>query len=213
MAEAELAPRDRMIEAAITLMRRSGYSGVGINEVLAESGAPKGSLYHYFPDGKRQIAAEALTVYAERVVAFIDEGLARGRTPQGKVRALFAAFARRLEAFDFRQSCAAGCVSLDLQPDLEGVRGAVEAAFDRYIEVIARHFPHLGPKRARSFGGFVLTAIEGAYIRGRAELDAAAFREAGEWLAKLAEDRAARAGDRPGTGRSEARPGTGGSSP
>lgn len=187
MAQVELGPRERMIEAAITLMRRSGYSGVGINEVLAESGAPKGSLYHYFPDGKRQIATEALTVYAGRVVAFIDESLARGRTPQGKVRALFEAFAGRLEQFDYRHSCAAGCVSLDLGPELEGVRGAVEVAFDRYIEVIARHFPHLGPKRARSFGGFVLTAIEGAYIRGRAELSAAAFREAANWIAPIAE--------------------------
>ena len=81
--KAGLPPRERMIESAITLMRRSGYSGVGINEVLAESGAPKGSMYHYFPDGKRQVAAEALTTYAGRVVAFIDEGLARGRTPEG----------------------------------------------------------------------------------------------------------------------------------
>lgn len=186
MAIKEAPPRDRMIEAAIALMRRSGYSGVGISEVLAESGAPKGSMYHYFPDGKRQVAAEALITYAGRVVAFIDENLARGRTPEGKVRALFDAFARRLEDFDFRQSCAAGCVSLDLGPELESVRAAVEGAFERYIEVIARHFPGMGPRRARSFGGFVLTAIEGAYIRGRAEHTTTAFREAGEWLARLA---------------------------
>ena len=189
MAKVDLAPRDRMIEAAIMLMRRSGYSGVGINEVLAESGAPKGSLYHYFPDGKRQIAAEALSTYAGRVVAFIDENLARGRTPRGKVRALFDAFARRLEGSGYRQSCAAGCVSLDLEPDLENVRLAVDAAFDRYIEVIATHFPHLGTKRARSFGGFVLTAVEGAYIRGRAELDSDAFREAGDWIAEIVRGR------------------------
>ena len=181
-----LSPRERMIEAAITLMRRSGYSGVGINELLAESGAPKGSMYHYFPDGKRQVAAEALAAYSLRVVAFIDESLARGRTPQGKVRALFAAFARRLEAFDYRLSCAAGCVSLDLDPGLESVRAAVELAFERYIEVIAKHFPEFGPRRARSFGGFVLTAIEGAYIRGRAGHSSAAFGEAGDWLARLA---------------------------
>ena len=187
MAQEELAPRERMIEAAITLMRRSGYSGVGINEVLAESGAPKGSMYHYFPDGKRQIAAEALTLYAGRVVTFIDENLARGRTPGGKVRALFEAFALRLEAFDYRQSCAAGCVSLDLDPDLESVRHAVEGAFARYVEVIATHFDLGSARRTRSFAGFVLTAIEGGYIRGRAEHSAAAFREAGEWLARAVE--------------------------
>jgi TetR/AcrR family transcriptional repressor of lmrAB and yxaGH operons len=186
MPPATLAPRDRIIEAAILLMRRSGYSGVGINEVIAESGAPKGSMYHYFPDGKRQVASEALQAYAGRVVAFFDDNLSRGRTPEGKVRALFEAFARRLEDGEYRLSCAAGCVSLDLEPELDSVRVAVVDAFERYIEVIATHFPHMPAKRARSFGGFVLTAVEGAYIRGRAEHSATAFREAGTWLARLA---------------------------
>jgi TetR/AcrR family transcriptional repressor of lmrAB and yxaGH operons len=181
------APRDRMIEAAIVLMRRSGYSGVGINEVLAESAAPKGSMYHYFPGGKRQVAAEALATYATRVVAFIDESLARGTTPADKMRKLFAAFARRLEGFGYRQSCAAGCVSLDLDADLDEVRAQVAAAFSAYVDVIATHLGIADRRRARSFAGFVLTAIEGAYVRGRAEHSSAAFREAGQWLAELAE--------------------------
>jgi len=181
------APRDRMIEAAIGLMRRSGYSGVGINEVLAESGVPKGSMYHYFPEGKRQVAAEALTTYARRVVDFIDESLSRGTTPAEKMGHLFEAFEKRLERFEYRQSCAAGCVSLDLDEGLDTVRIAVETAFSDYIEVITRHLAFRNRRRARSFAGFVLTAIEGAYVRGRAEQSSVAFREAGQWLGRLAE--------------------------
>jgi TetR/AcrR family transcriptional repressor of lmrAB and yxaGH operons len=179
--------RDRMIEAAITLMRRAGYSGVGINEVLAESGVPKGSMYHYFPDGKRQVAIEALATYAPRVVAFIDERLSRGKTPADKMRQLFHGFEERLKEGDYSQSCAAGCVSLDLDDDLVEVRKAVLAAFEAYIEVIARHFPLRDRRRARSFAGLVLTAIEGGYVRGRAEHSGEAFREAGLWLGRLAE--------------------------
>ena len=183
-----LAPRDRMIEAAITLMRRSGYSGVGINEVIAESGAPKGSLYHYFPQGKRQVATEALAVNAARTAAFIDEKLAAEGTPADKVRRLFAAFAARLEKFDYRQSCAAGCVSLDLGEELDGeVHAAVQQAFERYVDVIATHIAFADRRRAGSFASLLLTVIEGGYVRGRAEHSAAAFREAGEWLARLAE--------------------------
>jgi TetR/AcrR family transcriptional repressor of lmrAB and yxaGH operons len=178
--------RERMIEAAIVLMRRSGFSGVGVNEVLAESGAPKGSMYHYFPDGKRQIAAEALTTYADRIVTFIDERLQKGKNPADKMRHLFQAFEERLAEFDFRQSCAAGCVSLDLDDDLDRVREAVQGAFARYIDVIARHLSFRDRRRARSFAGFVLTAIEGGYVRGRAEHSTEAFREAGLWLGRLA---------------------------
>jgi TetR/AcrR family transcriptional regulator, lmrAB and yxaGH operons repressor len=176
-----------MIEAAIVLMRRSGYSGVGINEVLAESGVPKGSMYHYFPEGKRQVATEALNAYASRIVAFIDERLGRGKSPADKMRQLFRGFEERIQQFDYRQSCAAGCVSLDLGEGLDSVRAAVESAFSDYIDVIARHIPFAARRRARSFAGLVLTAIEGGYVRARAEHSSAAFREAGQWLARLAE--------------------------
>jgi TetR/AcrR family transcriptional repressor of lmrAB and yxaGH operons len=179
-------PRERMIDAAITLMRRSGYSGAGINEVLAESGAPKGSMYHYFPDGKRQVAAEALDVYAQRVVAFIGEHLAGKGRVEARVKRLFEAFARRLEQFDFAQSCAVGCVSLDLDPHLEPVRERAAAAFAAYRAAIASHLGFDDTARAHSFAGLVLSAIEGAYVRGRAERSGAAFLEAGAWLAPLA---------------------------
>jgi len=69
-----------MLEAAIRLLRTSGLSGAGINEIVRESGAPKGSVYHHFPDGKTQIAAEALALYASRVLSFLDTALAAGRT-------------------------------------------------------------------------------------------------------------------------------------
>jgi TetR/AcrR family transcriptional repressor of lmrAB and yxaGH operons len=40
--------RERLLEAALELMRESGLSGAGINEIVRESGAPKGSVYYFF---------------------------------------------------------------------------------------------------------------------------------------------------------------------
>jgi AcrR family transcriptional regulator len=179
--------RERMIEAAIRLMRHSGLSAAGINEIVRESGAPKGSVYHFFPDGKRQLASEALAAYSERVLAVLDEALSGGRTPGDRVRALFKAFARRLEEGQFRQSCAAGTVSLDLDEELEVVRATIEAAFSAWIDVIASRLGFEDKRRARSFAGLVLTTIEGAYIRGRAERSSRPFTEAGVWLGELAD--------------------------
>jgi TetR/AcrR family transcriptional repressor of lmrAB and yxaGH operons len=180
-------PRDRIVEATITLMRRSGYSGAGLNEILRESGAPKGSMYHYFPGGKRQVAGEALAAYARQILAMFDESLSTGRTPGAKVRALFDARAKRLEKSAFRMSCAAGAACLDLDDDLDLVRLAIASAFADWIALIAKHFRFADSRRTRSFAGLVLTAIEGAYIRGRAEHSGRAFREAGAWLAEIAE--------------------------
>ena len=59
--------RTRILRAALRLFRRHGYHGVGINDILAEAQAPKGSMYHHFPGGKEEIAAA--------VVGLITEGL------------------------------------------------------------------------------------------------------------------------------------------
>lgn len=184
--------RERMIEAAIRLMRHSGLSGAGINEIVKESGAPKGSVYHFFPDGKRQLASEALAAYSERVLAVFDEALSAGKTPGDRVRGLFKAFARRLEDGRFRQSCAAGAVSLDLDEDLEAVREAIEAAFSAWVDVIATRIGFEDKRRAKSFAGLVLTTIEGAYVRGRAERSSRPFTEAGLWLGEIADREAER---------------------
>jgi len=178
-------PRDRLLDAAITLMRGSGLAGAGINEIVRVSGAPKGSVYHYFPDGKLQMAGEALSHYSKQVVAFIDASLSRKREPAAKVTALFDAFARRVEAGDFKLSCAAGTVCLDLDADVAELRPVVAATFDAYVAVIAGHFPFNDRARARSFASLLLTAIEGAYIRCRADRSSEPFREAGAWLATL----------------------------
>ena len=49
-----LAKRARsLILTTLDLLRRGGLSGAGINQVVAASRAPKGSVYHYFPWGKQ----------------------------------------------------------------------------------------------------------------------------------------------------------------
>jgi TetR/AcrR family transcriptional repressor of lmrAB and yxaGH operons len=175
-----------MIETAIELMRAYGLSGTGINDIVRESGAPKGSVYHFFPEGKVQIACESLAVYAERVEAFVDAALRRRKAGPDKVRALFEAFAQRVEEGSFLRSCAVGAASLDLDADMEPIRVVAAAALSRWIDTIAVHFDLGSRADTRSFAGLLMTAIEGAYVRCRAERSGAPFREAGRWLAPLA---------------------------
>lgn len=178
--------RERMLEATIDLLRGWGLAGAGINDIVRESGAPKGSVYHHFPGGKLQIANEALVLYSGRVRAFIAEALASRGAPADRVRALFDAFARRVEAADYRRSCAIGTVSLDLGEDIETVRSVLAGALEAWMQEIAAQVDLGSPARTRAFAGLVMTAIEGAYVRCRVERSSQPFREAGRWLATLA---------------------------
>jgi TetR/AcrR family transcriptional repressor of lmrAB and yxaGH operons len=179
--------KDRILEAAIFLMKQSGLTGAGINQLLARSGAPKGSVYYYFPEGKKQITGEALTLYAQRVAVAFERALSSKRKADDKVRALFRFVADRFEEGAFEQSCAAGAVTLDLDAEVVAIRPIIAAAFASWQTVIANHLPIRSRARRESLAGLVLSTIEGAYIRGRAERSKNAFLEAGEWLAQLAQ--------------------------
>jgi TetR/AcrR family transcriptional repressor of lmrAB and yxaGH operons len=52
--------RSRILQAALRLFRKHGYSGVGINQILEAAEAPKGSLYHHFPKGKEEIGVAVI---------------------------------------------------------------------------------------------------------------------------------------------------------
>ena len=182
---ATLDSKGRILEATIVLMKQTGLSGAGINQILARSGAPKGSLYYHFPGGKEQITSEALMLYAERVAAAFDRVLSSKKKPADKVRALFRFAADRFEEASFEQSCAAGAVSLDLNAEVAAIQSVAVAAFASWKAVIARHLQIVSPVRRAALAGVVLSALEGAYVRGRAERSKRAFIEAGEWLAML----------------------------
>src|SRR4051812_23468853 len=60
MTNVEPRPRDRMVFSAVQLIRRQGVTATGVRDVVADARAPRGSVQHYFPDGKEQLVGEAV---------------------------------------------------------------------------------------------------------------------------------------------------------
>src|SRR5713101_3122226 len=63
--------RASMVRSAASLIRSRGVSATSLSDVLADSGAPRGSIYHHFPDGKKQLAEDAIRWTSERVLAYL----------------------------------------------------------------------------------------------------------------------------------------------
>lgn len=72
----KVTARDKILEAATVLFHLKGYHATALSEILKESGAPKGSLYYYFPNGKEQLAIEAIHLSAKTISTAIKENLA-----------------------------------------------------------------------------------------------------------------------------------------
>ena len=61
------------MHATARLLQQQGYNATGVNEIVARSGAPKGSLYFHFPGGKEELAMQAM-MSSGRSPAGIDRG-------------------------------------------------------------------------------------------------------------------------------------------
>lgn len=54
--------REKILNTAMRLFNLRGYHAIGLNQIISESNVPKGSLYHYFPGGKEQLALEVIEI-------------------------------------------------------------------------------------------------------------------------------------------------------
>ena len=75
------ATRDRIIATTSALLTRQGYHATGLNQIVRESGTPRGSLYHYVPHGKEELAAEAVRHRGAQMRAHITAELGRYEDP------------------------------------------------------------------------------------------------------------------------------------
>src|ERR1700761_8729957 len=64
--------RARARRAPAGLLARVGPQSTSCSEVLKASGAPRGSIYHHFPDGKDQLIAAAIELAGTRAVSLLD---------------------------------------------------------------------------------------------------------------------------------------------
>lgn len=179
------SPRDRMVDAAIAGMRTCGLAGAGINQVIAASGAPKGSLYHYFPGGKLELAREALERFGELRQEELRTVLAGNGGPDHKVQRLFKRAAKALAQEDFRFGCAVAGVTLDLDENSALLGPVCAALLDAWADSLATAFAPLPPARRRVLARFVITVFEGALVQARAARSMQPLLEAGELAASL----------------------------
>ena len=172
-------PRERMVRSAAQLIRRKGVSGTGMREIVTEADAPRGSLQHYFPDGKEELVSDALLwmgdVAARRTKRCLSE--LESRTPSALLASIVDTWRRDLTNEEFSAGCPLVAAAADTAATSERLRQVLGRAFDGWLEPLSESLVDLGVPidRSDNLAMVIIAALEGAIILARIRRDLTPF--------------------------------------
>ncbi len=162
--------RDRILSATAELLRRRGYTGTGLKEIVKASEAPFGSIYHFFPGGKEELGAAAIReagkVYNALIAAFFKDA----EDPAKATADFFDGAAEVLRVTDYEDACPIATVALEVASTSEPMRQATAEVFESWIADVMEYTQSSGvpEDRAREVAIVALALIEGAFLLSRA---------------------------------------------
>lgn len=160
--------RQKLIDATATLLQRQGYHATGLAQIVDESGAPRGSLYFHFPDGKDELAIAALAQSGEKWRTRVEEAVSASKDLPDAITRIVDALADDLEASSWENGCPVAAVALESVS--KPVRKAVAAHYTAWQSSVSaglvERFGVPAPLAAQ-FATMSLAAIEGALLLAR----------------------------------------------
>jgi TetR/AcrR family transcriptional repressor of lmrAB and yxaGH operons len=185
-----------MIEAALRLLQRDGYAATSWRRVVDEAGTPWGSAHHHFPGGKEQLAAAAVELGSDLVVAVLEESLDRAETVTDGVRQWYAASARNLRQSRYRGGCPVATVALETAPQSTALTAVCAASLRHWQAILAARLRAEGVPagRARELATLVVANLEGSLLLARVAKSTEPIALAAETMAGLIDAETGRSG-------------------
>ena len=171
-----------MLISAAEVMRERGAAGVTIDEVLARSGAPRGSVYYHFPDGRNQILTEALRYSGDAITAMIDD--AAGWGAKALIREFVKFWERSLADGDFTAGCPVVAAAIGSDDDEARLSAEAGTILGRWCTALTRAFTNDGfdDQDAAALAVMSIAALEGAVMLCRSTRSAQPLKQVAEQL-------------------------------
>ncbi|MFJ7044475.1 TetR/AcrR family transcriptional regulator [Streptomyces sp. NPDC101112] len=163
--------RERIVAGAADMISRRGLSATSIREMAKHAEAPLGSTYHYFPEGKQQLATEAVRFTGEWVARSLRKELEAG--PAAGLSAFLDLWRGIVVGSDFHAGCPVLAVAIE-EPPADGVPPALVAAaevFEQWEALLAASLREHGAEseQAAQLATLVVAAVEGTVAMCRAK--------------------------------------------
>ncbi|NWG15764.1 MAG: TetR/AcrR family transcriptional regulator [Chloroflexi bacterium] len=161
--------RERIIETTCELLELQGYHATGLNQIIKESGSPKGSLYHYFPGGKEELVADALSRDGQIILNRIRDSLALVEDPAEAVRQFVLNIAQHVQASGYRSGGPITAVAMETAATNERLRAECKHIYEAWQGAFVEKLVSGGisEDRASRLASLILAALEGGIILSR----------------------------------------------
>jgi AcrR family transcriptional regulator len=181
--------RDRIVEATSALFMQQGYSGTGLKAIAEAGEATTGSLYHFFPGGKAELAAATLrhsgAAYEALVVAVFDSA------PDllTAVDTCFMVAAETLRQTDYVDACPIATVALEVASSDEDLRLVTDEIFASWHRAAAARLERggLARRHADELATVLVAGLEGGFLLSRVAKDASRMEVIGRAMVQLVE--------------------------
>ena len=166
--------REKILQTASELMEKQGYHGTGLNEIIQKSGAPKGSLYYYFPEGKEQLAGEAILRAGQIVSERFRTTTAKEPNPAQAIHDFLYKIAKRMEETKFYTGSTMTMIAMETAAESKRINKACQEAYSMLIGAFKDklHKGGMDESQAGDMAEMVIAAVEGGIILSRTYQDA-----------------------------------------
>ncbi|MGK5673501.1 TetR/AcrR family transcriptional regulator [Micromonospora sp. URMC 106] len=185
--EGGLGTRDRIVRVASRLMQRQGYDGTGIKQISVEAGATLGSVYHFFPGGKQELAVAAIRHGDQEFADLLRVILDQVADPAEAVVACARDLADGLRDSDWADGCPVTATALGTASRAPDIQRAAAEAFAHWRLLVADKLRRAGVAEddAEELAHTVISTLEGAELAAQVSRSDRPLLTAGRHLAQL----------------------------
>ncbi|WP_336215862.1 TetR/AcrR family transcriptional regulator [Nonomuraea sp. LPB2021202275-12-8] len=158
--------RIRILNATQELVETGGYASAGLNQVIAASGAPRGSLYFHFPEGKDQLVGESIRRAGQAIGSAFEDLAESSASVAEFVEAVLRHLGDRLEESGWRKGCPVATVALEMAGASNPLQQACSDVYTSWTAVLRARLE--GRQDADDLAIAILALIEGALLLAKA---------------------------------------------
>lgn len=160
------ATHERIVETAARAIRRSGYNGTGVAEIMKEAGLTHGGFYAHF-DSREGMLAEAADRAGADTVAVLGQ-VAAAAPPQEALEAMLRAYLSREHVQGVETGCVVAALGSEMPRQSPRVRRAATRRIKEMIDLLARQSPDRGQPGSHERALVTLATAVGALVLARA---------------------------------------------